>query len=139
MAQSNCTLYVSAANKWSTFAPLPKAIAAFAMITLHDSQPYVFGGLNSSFTAFNTVYTFDTTDAWTPRTPMQQPLQSHTAVALDTNTAMVCGGLTTKNISSTQSQCSKYTICICGRHNFSNHIYELIFSMSGILEQDAKL
>jgi hypothetical protein len=48
----------------STFVPLPMAIAAFAMIALLDSQPYVFGGLNSSFTAFNTVYTFDTTNAW---------------------------------------------------------------------------
>lgn len=115
---SNCTLYVSTANKWSTFAPLPVAIGYVAMITLHDGRPYVFGGCNSSYAVFNTVYTFDTTNAWTPRTPMQQALYQHTAVALNTNTAMVCGGKTMDDSNSTQSQCYKYTTCICGRHSF---------------------
>jgi hypothetical protein len=113
---TNCTLYVSAVNIWNTFPPLPMAIYAFAMITLHDSRPYVFGGWNGSST-LNTVYTFDTTNAWTPRAPMERSLQRHTAVVLDPNTAMVCGGQTTGNINSAQSQCSTYTISICGVNN----------------------
>ncbi len=113
---SNCALYSSVGNKWSTFASLPMEIINFAMITLHDSRPYVFGGVNSS-TILNTVYTFDATNAkWTPRAPMQRPLWRHTAVAFNTNTAMVCGGGTTSN--AVQSQCYKYTTCICGWHTF---------------------
>ena len=117
---SNCTLYASVGNKWSTFSPLPMAIVGLAMITLHDSGPYVFGGFNYP-TILNTVYTFDATNAWTPRTPMPRLLNFHTAVALDTNTAMVCGGLTT-NIT-IQSQCYKYTACICGMHSFAGIIF----------------
>jgi hypothetical protein len=119
---SNCMLYGSVANIWTTFPPLPMAIAALPMITLNNNQPYVFGGQDMNYNVLNTVYSFDTTNAWTLRTPMVQPLKYHTAVAIDTNTAMVCGGVATNNFNSTQSQCYKYTICICGVYNFSRII-----------------
>ena len=51
---SNCTLYVSAVNNWQTFPPLPMGVAGFAMITLQDSRPYVFGGVDNI--VYNTVY-----------------------------------------------------------------------------------
>ena len=115
---SNCTLYASADNVWTTFPPLPTDFSDFPMITLHGTRPYMFGGVNwSSYTASNTVYSYDKTNAWTPRAPVEQPLWQHTAVAIDASTAMVCGGLTTTNINSTQSQCSTYTVCICGVFN----------------------
>lgn len=113
---ATCLQYSSARNIWlTTFPPLPIAMSDFPMITLHsDGRPYVFGGLITNNIPLNTVYTFDTTNAWIPRTPMARTLWNHNAVALDTNTALVCGGLTIFNPSSAISQCYAYTISICG-------------------------
>ena len=116
---SNCTLYASAGDKWTPFTQLPVALSRFAMITMNNNRPYVLGGQNGdSGAAVYTVYTYDTLNAWTQKAHMQWPLFDHTAVALDTNTAMVCGGRTIVKPSSTQSLCSTYTICICGVYIF---------------------
>jgi hypothetical protein len=103
---SSCALYKASINKWAATSPLPVAMSRFPMITLH-TRPYVFGGLTGGFrsvkqsisvlpiyfrTTVNTVYTFGTSNAWAARTPMEQAVYGHTAVALDTNTALVCGG-----------------------------------------------
>jgi N-acetylneuraminic acid mutarotase len=66
------------------------AIGYFPMIILRG-RPYVFGGGDDSST-LNTVYTFDTSNVWSARTPMERTLEGHTAVALNTDTALVCGG-----------------------------------------------
>src|SRR5205823_6104254 len=44
-------------------------------------------------------------NVWSARTPMERALADHTAVALDTNTALVCGG---DNGSALQSACFSY-------------------------------
>jgi hypothetical protein len=113
---SNCTVYIAAGNYWITFAPLPMTIGYFAMITLQYYRPYVFSGWDGNRTVLNTVYAYDIQNSWTPRAPMQRPVWAHTAVALDTDTAMVCGGRNSNG--AVQSQCYTYTICMCGRHNF---------------------
>jgi len=100
-----CWLYTVGANAWTSFASLPMTeLYNFAMVTL-DGRPYVFGGVNSTQT-FNTVYTFDA-NMWTARTPMRVALHAHSAVALGTDTALVCGG-TTSGGSSVQSACYSY-------------------------------
>ncbi|CAM6004277.1 unnamed protein product [Sphagnum balticum] len=91
---SSCALYIASINAWAadaTIQPLPVAMDEFPMITL-NTRPYVFGGDAGNYVSVNTVYTFDTFNEWDTRTPMQQAVRSHTAVALDTNTALVCGG-----------------------------------------------
>jgi hypothetical protein len=79
------------------------------MITL-QGQPYVFGGQNYAHTVLNTVYTFDTTSKWVQRKPMITQLWQHAAAATDTNTGMVCGGMTGLSVGSTAVQCYTYTI-----------------------------
>jgi hypothetical protein len=103
--QSSCVQYIASINAWSTttIPPLPVAIGYFPMITLRG-RPYVFGGYNGNI--FNTVYTFDTSNVWSARTPMELALWGHTAVALDTNTALVCGGCNASNVD--QSACFSY-------------------------------
>ena len=105
---SSCDLYNAPINQWAaaaTIPPLPVAMFYFRMITLH-TRPYVFGGRTlCSHSIVNTVYTFDTFNAWATRTPMQRAVGGHTAVALDTNTALVCGG---GNSSAMLSACSSY-------------------------------
>jgi hypothetical protein len=83
--------------------PMPVAMNEFPMITLR-TRPYVFGG-SASGIAVDTVYTFDTSNEWATRTPMERSVYSHTAVALDTNTALVCGG---HDGSAVLSACSSY-------------------------------
>jgi N-acetylneuraminic acid mutarotase len=100
---SSCALYNASTNEWATIQQLPVAMSQFSMITL-QTRPYVFGGTTIS-SILNTVYTFDTSKAWTTRTPMKQAVASHTAVAVDTNTALVCGGT---NGSAAQSACFNY-------------------------------
>ena len=103
---SSCALYNSSINEWAaaaTIQPLPVAMDSFPMITLH-TRPYVFGGWTGSVVV-NTVYTFDTSNAWATRTPMERAVTDHTAVALDTNTALVCGG---SNGSEVLSACFSY-------------------------------
>ncbi|CAM6004282.1 unnamed protein product [Sphagnum balticum] len=103
---SSCSLYNASINKWAavaTIPPLPVALTSFPMITLH-TRPYVFGG-HAGSVEVNTVYTLDTSNAWATRAPMEEAVNSHTAVALDTNTALVCGGY---NGSAIQSACSSY-------------------------------
>jgi hypothetical protein len=90
---SSCNLYKASINKWAaaaTISALPDVMNKFTMITLH-TRPYVFGGNAGGF-LLNTVYTLDTSNVWTARTPMIFAVYSHTAVALATNTALVCGG-----------------------------------------------
>ena len=80
--------YTVGANAWTSFASLPIAnLASFPMVTLHG-RPYVFGGEISIYQVSNTVYTFDA-NTWAARTPMKVALWSHSAVALDNDTALV--------------------------------------------------
>ncbi len=91
----SCALYNASINGWAaaeSIQSLPVAMVEFPMITLH-TRPYVFGGAVAGAGRVNTVYTFDTSDAWVTRTPMERAVGGHTAVALDTNTALVCGGI----------------------------------------------
>jgi hypothetical protein len=92
---SSCDLYNASIYQWvaaATIPPLPVVLAYFPMTTLH-TRPYVFGGYAKNMPGIvNTVYTFDTSNAWATRKPMQQAVRESTAVALDTNTALVCGG-----------------------------------------------
>jgi hypothetical protein len=89
--QSSCVQYFASITMWAAIIPpMPVAINHFPLITLR-SRPYVFGGWNGS-SILNTVYTFNTSNVWSALTPMEQPLGGHAAVALDTNTAVVCGG-----------------------------------------------
>ncbi|CAM6004274.1 unnamed protein product [Sphagnum balticum] len=90
---SSCVLYNASINEWAaaaTIQPLPVAMDGFPMITLH-TRPYVFGGVTDDGQV-NTVYTFETSNKWATRTPMEQIVGWPTAVALDTNTALFCGG-----------------------------------------------
>jgi hypothetical protein len=92
---SSCDLYNASINEWAaaaTIQPLPVGMSVFPMITLH-TRPYVFGG-NGGNVLLNTVYTFDASNVWATRTLMERAVYFHTAVALDTNTALVCGGNT---------------------------------------------
>ena len=103
---SSCNLYIASINQWAgaaTIPPLPVALAYFPMITLL-TRPYVFGGQTSSGVV-NTVYTFDRANAWATRTPMERAVFAHTAVALDTNTTLVCGGISNSGV---QSACFSY-------------------------------
>jgi hypothetical protein len=103
---SSCDLYNASIKEWAaaaTIQSLPVAVSDFPMITLL-TRPYVFGG-KTDRGPVNTVYTFDTSNAWTTRTSMEQALRLHTAAALDTNTALVCGGF---NGSAYQSACFAY-------------------------------
>jgi hypothetical protein len=91
--QSTCELYNASINKWATAAtiqPLPVTLYRFLMLTLH-TRPYVFGGVAHDVFV-NTVYTLDTSNAWVSRTSFERAVCWHTGVALDTNTALVCGG-----------------------------------------------
>jgi hypothetical protein len=68
---STYALYISAANIWTTFPPLPSPMDFFPMITPRDNEP-LFGGANY---IVYTAYTFDTTNReWPQRTPMDQAL-----------------------------------------------------------------
>jgi hypothetical protein len=91
---SSCALYNASVNEWTaaaTIPPLPVAMDKFPMITLL-TRPYVFGGYAAGANTVNTVYTFTTTNSWSTRAPMEQTVYSHTAVVLEINTALVCGG-----------------------------------------------
>jgi len=80
--------YMVVDNTWTSFAQLPIAnLAYFSMVTLHD-RPYVFGGMNSFLISNNIVYTYDA-NTWAARAPMEVALNRHSAVALDTDTALV--------------------------------------------------
>ena len=106
---SSCDLYNASINQWAaaaTIQPLPVAMSSFPMITLH-TRPYVFGGFVPGVSLVNTVYTFDTSNAWATRTPMQRAVRDHTAVALDTNTALVCGGWDGLSV---QATCYSYSV-----------------------------
>jgi hypothetical protein len=103
---SSCALYIVSLNEWAAatiIPPLPVAMNQFPMINLH-TRPYVFGG-DASDVIVNTVYTFDASNAWATRTPMERAVYLHTALTLDTNTALVCGG---SNGSAAQSECFSY-------------------------------
>ncbi|CAM6004286.1 unnamed protein product [Sphagnum balticum] len=92
--ESSCDLYNASINEWAaaaTIPPLPVAMFRFSMIALH-TRPYVFGGKAGGDVILNIVYTFDTSNTWSTRTPIERAVFDHTAVALDTNTALVCGG-----------------------------------------------
>jgi hypothetical protein len=103
---SSCDLYNVSINKWAaatTIPPLPVALNSFAMITL-QTRPYVFGGV-AGRSDTSTVYTLNTSNAWATQTPMKRAVSEHTAVALDTNTALVCGGISESGV---QSACFSY-------------------------------
>ena len=103
---SSCALYIAPINEWApaaTIQPLPVAMQSFPMITLH-TRPYVFGGWTGSVEV-NTVYTLNTSNAWATRTPMERAVSDHTAVALDANTALLCGGISGSGV---QSACFSY-------------------------------
>ncbi len=103
---SSCALYNASINEWAsaaTIPPLPVTGGYYPMVTLH-TRPYVFGGFSGT-AVLNTVYTLDTSNAWATRTPMIQAVMSHTAVAIDTNTALECGGFHNGTV---LSVCSSY-------------------------------
>ena len=131
---SSCALYIVSLNEWAaaaTIPPLPVAMSSFPMITLH-TRPYVFGGQAGDYRV-NTVFTLDISNAWATRTSMKQAVSEHTAVALDTNTALVCGGLG----SGVQSACFSYAAkedvwspaaqMITARHDHGMAVYKGLF------------
>lgn len=52
---SDCWLYNVLGNNWTKFTSLPQQIGYFAMITLHGSSVYVFGGFNVHRVILRTV------------------------------------------------------------------------------------
>jgi hypothetical protein len=135
---SSCALYNASINQWAaaaTIQSLPVAMDAFPMITLH-TRPYVFGGYRRSSGVVNTVYTLDTSNAWATRMPMKHAVAGHTAVALDANTALVCGG-SNDGGDSTLSACFSYAATrdmwspaaqmITARYNHGMAVYKSLF------------
>jgi hypothetical protein len=110
LATHMCAHYNATLNAWLTFMSLPICIAWFPMITLANGRPYVFGGRNIDNTVFNTTYTLIMSSEWRKMAPMARGLYAHTAVALNDDTAMICGGAITSNQQSAQSLCSTYTM-----------------------------
>ena len=61
---------------------------------------------------------------WATRKPMNQPMGGHAAVAMDTNTALVCGGILNGNPGTINALCNTYTI---------PHLWNASFGSSGCL------
>jgi hypothetical protein len=93
MLQS-CEQYTLAQNKWTFITQLNDAVINSAMATL-GGRAYIFGGYTTVNTATNAskaeVYMYTGT-AWQQRASLNEPVSNHTAVALDTDRAMICGG-----------------------------------------------
>jgi hypothetical protein len=136
---SSCDLYNASINKWAapaTIHPLPVVLYSFAMITLL-TRPFVFGGAATSGGVVNTVYTLDTLNTWATRTPMERAVFALAAVALDTNTALVCGG-TDGSTNGSVSACSSYAATknvwspaaqmITARHGHGMAVYKGLFT-----------
>src|SRR4051812_37061191 len=92
--------------------PLPTPIQAFAMATLNGNV-YVFGGSQSTKLCTNStsaVYMYLGTlgQTWIQRSAIPIALESHTAVAIDNYSALICGGRTS-GVCTARSACYIYT------------------------------
>jgi N-acetylneuraminic acid mutarotase len=107
--QQVCSLYIGQLNMWNVNMPqIPSSngLIGFPMLTLYK-RPYVFGGYGNFNGAVNTVYTFET-GVWSSRANMTQAIAWHTAVAFDTDTALVCGGKKSNDLTTAQTACNTY-------------------------------
>ena len=124
---SICTMYNITVNTWTTttFPMLPMAITNFAMITLmSDIGPYFFGGSKLEIVIQHGLHIRHNKQAWVTRAPMQTTLQAHTAVALNSDTALVCGGASTDTETyGLQSKCYTYTMHSCGCATCLLHVF----------------
>jgi N-acetylneuraminic acid mutarotase len=100
------SIYAPATNTWTISTPLPVDMGNFAMATV-NGMPFVFGGWTGN-AALNTVYSLNA-NVWTAQAPLPVTLHDHRAAASTSTTAMVCGGMTTRDQSSVQAACYTYT------------------------------
>jgi N-acetylneuraminic acid mutarotase len=85
---------------------MPVCRDSFVMIILPGQHSYVIGGYITNGRISDTVYVLDRlANMWTQRASMPQSLVGHNAVALDTDTVLVCGG---GNDSVVNSACYSY-------------------------------
>jgi N-acetylneuraminic acid mutarotase len=85
-----CEQFSSNTQTWSMIPSFTSGFSYeyFAMATLNN-RAYVFGGLQNR--ALSSVYMFNGTN-WMSRASMPSDKNSHGAVALDNDRALVCGG-----------------------------------------------
>ncbi len=88
---SSCEQYTPATNKWHMIASLPLSAFEVALVTLNN-QVYSFGG-DCLSPEPRPVYMFDGHN-WLNKTSLPGgSICDHAALALDTNRALICGGL----------------------------------------------
>jgi hypothetical protein len=84
--QSNADVTV-----WTYITALSVAVAYYAMVTLNGSA-YVIGGYSATTNTVATVYMWNGVNAWVTKSSLPEPRDSHNAVVLNGDTALVCGG-----------------------------------------------
>ena len=88
VALSSCEQSNVGVTSWTPITSLPIAVYFLAMVTLLG-KAYVIGG-NEAPTS---VRMYDGVSNWTSKAPMSPGRYAHTALALDDDRALVCGGI----------------------------------------------